>query len=148
MCIVSYSLNPSFVLPAGVSNVSLSNVTLVLNLSSDGARAQSCQSKPVGTFDRNKNIIYWALGDVTLSSQPQKLLAKFVTSEGEARQGSVEAKWEMSVPGADSGLVVSIKDDGGKEEADPFADERTSSEDAWRRVEGVKKNVSGTYSAQ
>lgn len=145
MCIVSYSLNPSYINPAGPgSPTTLSNVTLLLRLAPDSGKAQSCQSKPVGTFDRTKNIIYWTLNDVVLSSTPQKLLAKFVMPDGEAKAGPVEAKWDMLVSAAGSGLAVSVRDEGDKE-ADPFADENSALEGTWRAVEGVKKVSAGTY---
>lgn len=150
MCIVSYSLNPAFILPAGVTEVVLNGLTLILHLGSDGAKAQSCQSKPVGTFDRTRGLIYWTLGDaITLSASPQKLLAKFSTSEGEAKPGNVEAKWDMLSANGGSGLAVLVKDEAGQE-ADPFADadERSSSECAWRpAVGGQRRLCAGTYTA-
>lgn len=153
MCIVSYSLNPSFTLPPGSDgSVFISNLTLVLHLDPAGAKAQSCQSKPVGTFDRTRNLIYWTLGDVSLTSQPQKALAKFVTPDGEVKAGHLEAKWELTggrgVGAAGSGLQIQIKDEDGAGEADPFADERSSTDATWKAVEGHRKVVAGTYHAQ
>lgn len=152
MCILSYSLNPSVSLPAGQQSITLSNVTLILHLGNDGAKAQSCQSKPVGTFDRTRNLIYWQLGDVTLTADaaPQKLLAKFVTPDGEAKAGPVEGKWEVTGAGIGSDLAVSVRE---VDEADPFADseERNSSEAAaasWKVVDGHRKVLAGTYHAQ
>lgn len=152
MCIVSYSLNPSFALPPGSDgSVFLSNVTLILHLDPAGAKAQSCQSKPVGTFDRTRNLIYWTLGDISLTSQPQKALAKFVTPDGEVKAGHLEAKWELTggpgVGAAGSGLQVQIRDEGAGE-ADPFADERSSTDTTWKGVDGHRKVVAGTYHAQ
>ena len=149
MCILSYSLNPAFTLHAGTSSVELKNVNLILQLGTDGAKATSCMSKPVGTFDRTRNIIYWALGDIALSAggAPTKLLAKFGTGEGEAKQGHVEAKWEV-VGGVGSGLDVVVKDEAENGEADPFADERASTEAVWKSVGGSRKLCGGTYHAQ
>ena len=147
--IVSYSLNPAFDL-RGHESVTMSGVMLALTL--EGAKATSCQSKPAGSFSRERNLIYWQLGDITLSpgAAPQKLLARFAT-ESEATGGHAEARWEVSGESAadlGSGLAVTISSQNGAGEgADPFADE-DSSVGAWKRVPGAKKLVSGTYSAK
>ena len=154
--IVSYSLNPAFTLPADVSTLQLSNVMLALTI--EGAKTTTCQSRPVGSFAREKNLVYWQLNDLTLSptTPAGKLLARFAT-EGEAAGGNVEARWEASFEGA--GLVAlgsqlrlsaagSI-DEG--EGTDPFADEEhaaTTANDAWRDVKGVKKVVGGAHFAR
>lgn len=151
--IASYSLNPSFPLPAGRDSLTLSNVVLALTL--EGAKASSCQSKPVGTFSREKNLIFWPLGDVKLAAgaQPAKLLARFAT-DAEAKAGAVEARWELSgaenVEGLGSEVGVSVKGENGAagaqgEAADPFADEEAT---AWREVRGERKLVSGHYVAK
>ncbi|KAL1310801.1 hypothetical protein AAFC00_001042 [Neodothiora populina] len=154
MCIVSYSLNPAYAFLSREPNtesstLSLNNLTILLHLGSDKAKATSCQSKPVGAFDRARHLIYWDFGgaNVTLSRKPVKLLAKFVTSEGEARPGNIEAKWEMTVPSSSSssdGLAVALKEDGAAATAaDPFADadaESASNNGAqWKIVEGPRK---------
>ena len=155
--ILSYSLNPDFVVDAEAKSVQLSNVVLIIHLEPT-AKATSCQSKPVGTFSRDRSLIYWRLGDVTLSSDapPQKLLARFVT-EVEAKPGNIEARWELSgsgVAGFGSGLSVSKFEqeakEGGAGEEDPFADEDgppNTSQGSWKEVESVRKLVSGTYQA-
>jgi hypothetical protein len=126
--------------------VTLSNVVLALSL--EGARANSCLSKPVGTFSRDKNLIFWSLGDITLAAggAPTKLLARFVT-EGEAKGGAVEARWEVAGEGLGSGVGVSVKGENGVVDAsDPFADEETSG--AWKEVRGPRKLASGQYVAK
>jgi hypothetical protein len=144
--IVSYSLSPTFRLMTGHDKVTLSNVVLALTL--EGARATSCLSKPVGTFSREKNLIFWSLGDVSLTTgaAANKLLARFVT-ETEATGGAVEARWEVSGEGLGSGVGVSVKgENGGAVDAsDPFADEDAS---GWKEVRGVKKLASGHYVAK
>ena len=144
--IVSYSLSPSFRLMTGQDNVNLSNVVLALSL--EGARATSCLSKPVGTFSREKNLIFWSLGDVALSTgaPAKKLLARFVT-ESEATGGAVEARWEAVGDGLGSGVGVSVKGEnsGVVDASDPFADEDAS---GWKEVRGVKKLASGHYVAK
>jgi hypothetical protein len=141
--IVSYSLSPSFRLTTGRDNVTLSNVILALSL--EGTRATSCLSKPVGTFSREKNLIFWTLGDITLTTggAAQKLLARFAT-EGEAKGGAVEARWETTGEGFGSGVGVSVK--GAVDSSDPFADEEAAN--GWKEVNGVKKLASGHYVAK
>jgi hypothetical protein len=145
--IVSYSLSPSFRLTTGRDNVTLSNVVLALSL--EGSRATSCLSKPVGTFSREKNLIFWTLGDITLTTggAAQKLLARFAT-EGEAKGGAVEARWETTGEGLGSGVGVSVKGEqgGAVDSSDPFADEEAAN--GWKEVRGAKKLASGHYVAK
>ncbi|KAI9685314.1 MAG: hypothetical protein M1822_004687 [Bathelium mastoideum] len=175
--ILSYSLNPAFVshhnlapssgstseaeaTPAAPQTVQLSNVVMIVHID-PAAKASTCQSKPVGTFSRDRSLIYWRLGDVSLSTAPdapaQKLLARFMT-ETEAKPGHVEARWEIGGSGAaaaagssGSGLSVTRFEEGVKEEGDPFADEEgagpSTPRGTWKEVEGVRKLVSGTYQA-
>ncbi|RMY44321.1 hypothetical protein D0865_10633 [Hortaea werneckii] len=147
--IVNYSLNPAFDLH-GRESITLSGVMLALTL--EGAKATSCQSKPQGSFSRERNLIYWQLGEITLKAgaAPEKLLARFAT-ESEATGGHVETRWEVTGEHAanlGSGLAVSMQGQGaGGEGADPFADEDASA-GAWKNVQGARKLVSGTYSAK
>lgn len=131
--IVNYSLNPAF---SASGPVVLSNLTIALTL--EGAKAATCLSKPVGTYSKEKNLIFWHLGDVTLQpgTAGGRLLARFPT-DGMAKGGSVEARWEVQDTG--SGVAVSMLKGG----ADPFADgdEGTS----WKAVSGVRKVVAGGY---
>ena len=150
--ILNYEFNPAFASPTGRS-VSMKNVTVLITL--EGAKASACQSKPVGTFSKEKSLIYWKLGDITLdgyAEAPHKLLARFST-DSEAKPGSVEVRWEMSGDGAaglGSGLGLSLtanpKEEGG---SDPFADEgtMTTPAGAWKEVPVLRKVVSGKYVA-
>lgn len=155
--IVHYTLNPEFAM-GDAASVTLSNFVLVVRLE-PGVRTTSCQSKPPGTFSREKGCIYWRVGDCVLTKdQPaQTMRARFFT-EGEARPGSCEARWEIAggaAVGLGSGLGVSVSaptetQDGGKgdwkekekeKEVDPFADEDADagkSEDK-EREEGEKR---------
>ena len=150
--IVAYSLNPAFALH-GRQSVTLSNVMLALTL--EGAKATACLSKPVGSFHREKNLIYWQLGDLTLTpgAAPTRLLARFNT-ESEASTGHVECRWEISgehAQGLGSGLSVSMQSQGGGADgSDPFADEEGASglTAVWKGVRTVKKLTSGIYSAK
>jgi len=153
--ILSYAFNPAFA-SAAKRSVAMKNVTVAITL--EGARASSCQSKPVGTFSKDKSLIYWKLGDITLDqydSGPHKLLARFAT-ESEAKPGNVEARWEVSgehAAGIGSGLSMShldISSEGPREEGtDPFADEGATSTPSisWKEVPILRKLISGKYIA-
>jgi hypothetical protein len=143
--ILSYSLNPAFTLPPGQSSVTLQNVVLMLYLDLT-SKASACLSKPVGTFDKTKNLIYWQLGNIALSSTPGKLLARFQTPEGEAKQGHIEAKWEVVGADLGTGLGVSVKEEA--KEADPFADESLGSAENWKRCAEIRRIVAGVYQAK
>jgi hypothetical protein len=152
--ILNYSLNPDFVLGSSAS-ITLHNVVLVIRLE-PGVKTSHCQSKPVGTFSRDKALIYWRLGDVTLTpEQPaSQLRARFFT-DSEAKPGNVEARWEISGEHAaalGSGLSVSQMETPAKTEveADPFADESVAPPSAavvWKEVQSVRRISSGTYVA-
>ncbi|KAK4548817.1 hypothetical protein LTR36_008590 [Oleoguttula mirabilis] len=153
--IVAYSLNPAFNMH-GREQITLSSVTLALTL--EGAKATGCLSKPVGTFSRDKNLIWWQLGDLTLKAgaAPDKLLARFAT-ESEASSGNLEARWEITgehAQGMGSGLTVSVhtqsQSAGAGDGADPFADDEAANglTSVWKGVQGVRKLVSGAYSAK
>ncbi|KAF2687998.1 hypothetical protein K458DRAFT_295533 [Lentithecium fluviatile CBS 122367] len=153
--LLNYSLNPIFAL-GDATSVTLQNLVLVLRLE-PGSKAKSCQSKPAGTFSRDKGLIYWRLGDVTFSrDQPaQTMRVRFLT-DSEAKPGNSEARWEITGPQAlsiGSGLGVSqsappeVKTEG---EADPFADADEnapppSPAPVWKPVNSVKRLSSGTY---
>jgi hypothetical protein len=153
--ILNYSLNPRFDL-RGATSVTVRNLVLVIRLE-PGSKALSCQSKPAGTFSRDKGLMYWRLGDVTLSrEQPaQSIRARFMT-EGEAKPGNTEARWEISGEQSlslGSGLGVSMSAPGETKqevEDDPFADAEESAAVGglgvqWRPVASIKRIASGTY---
>ncbi|KAI9736651.1 MAG: hypothetical protein M1834_000855 [Cirrosporium novae-zelandiae] len=157
--IIAYTPNLSFITTEN-SSILIKNLLIIVTL--DGTKTTKCQSKPVGTFSKEKSLIYWKLGDVTLSkdnSTSQKLVARFST-ESEAKPGHVEARWEISgeqAAIAGSGLAVShsvlgsngtVKEEG----TDPFADEGTShnapSGHEWIIVPTARKLISGKYLCQ
>lgn len=145
--ILSYSFNTAFVSPSQRS-VSLKNVVVLINI--EKAKALTCLSKPVGSFSKEKSMIYWKLGDVRLDAYaeaPQKLLARFST-DGEAQAGAVEVRWEISgehSAGLGSGLGLSMQSGpAGESGTDPFADEGFGSE-GWKAVEVSRKLMSGKY---
>jgi hypothetical protein len=152
---LNYSLNPTFEL-GGATSVTLQNLVLLIRIE-PGVKTTNCQSKPSGTFSREKGLIYWRLGDVTLSrEQPaQTLRARFYT-DSEAKPGNSEARWEITGVNAlniGSGLSISqtaaleAKQEG---ESDPFADDDENAPPAspavgWKAVPSVKRFASGTY---
>ncbi|KAJ4347162.1 Suppressor of Profilin deletion [Didymosphaeria variabile] len=155
--LLNYGLNPKFNI-GDQNSVTLQNLVLVLRLE-PGSKATACQSKPAGTFSREKGLIYWRLGEVTFSrDQPsQSMRVRFFT-EGEAKPGNSEARWEIT--GAHSltlgsGLAVSQVVPGEskpeEKEADPFADAEenvpppASPAPTSKPVFSVKRISSGTY---
>ena len=161
--ILHYSLNPAFVSSTS-TKLTLHHVTFIIHL--EGSRATACQSKPVGTFSKEKPLIYWQLGDVTLEAgaPASKLLARFST-ETEAKPGSVEARWEITgddMAGAGSRLGMSqlrttssadasaTTTTGGGTQDDPFADESApaNANQSWNEVPVVRRFVSGAYNGR
>jgi hypothetical protein len=149
--ILNYSFNPAFA--SAQRKVSLQNVTVIISI--ENAKASTCLSKPTGTFSKEKNLIYWRLGDITIDAYaegPQKLLARF-TTEGEAKPGKAEARWEVNgehAVGLGSGLGVSQKGVA-EERTDPFADDGTLAggvgSGVYKEVAVARKMVSGKYVA-
>lgn len=147
--ILSYSLDPTFALQ-GQESITFSNVMLALAV--EGTKATSCQSRPVGTFSAERNLIFWQLGEITLApgAPPQKLLARFAT-ESEAQGGSAEVRWEVSSSSLDSGRGISVlsQRSGAGDGSDPFADEGAAAHaGTWVPVPGARKMVSGSYVAK
>jgi hypothetical protein len=151
--LLQYSLNPACDFSAPVT---LHNLVFVATY--DG-KASGAQTKPSGTHLKEKHLVYWRLGDVTLTSDFQKIVCRIVGAEGvEPLPGHVEARWEYAVPVNDapgSGITLSrlVNSKGkGKEISsdDPFADEDHGpvSEHSWVNVPLVRKLVSGKYEAK
>ncbi|KAI9823987.1 MAG: hypothetical protein M1826_007581 [Phylliscum demangeonii] len=154
--ILHYSLNPTLNL-ADRKSYTLRNVAFVIHL--DGARPSACQSKPVGTFSKERALIYWQFETLTLErgAAASKLLARFIT-DIEGKAGQIEARWEVTgdeTTAIGSQLALSQSRSGGsshhaaKETHDnPFADEsgRPASGNAlWSEVPLVRRIVCGTY---
>lgn len=149
--IINFRPNPAFL---GASTAVLQNVVIMVAL--EGARAQSCQSKPSGHFARERSLVYWKLGEVNLEpgGMPSRLLARFST-ESEGRAGGVEARWDMAgvqAAGTGSGLGLSVflpTATTAKEEGlDPFADEsHGASGGGYKAIAVMRKLVSGKYVA-
>lgn len=161
--IIHWTHNPEYkrLSNAGMPHV-VRNLSFVTGV--EGAPATSCQSKPNGTFSRERGKIVWKLGDSTADPAQEtkgKLIARFAT-DGLGRPSPVEARWEISGDDANtvgSGLTLSLQGEPVKgkepEEADPFADtsgeaavsESTEGVPTWTPVTAVKKVVSGKYTA-
>ncbi|KAF7506121.1 hypothetical protein GJ744_012185 [Endocarpon pusillum] len=159
--IVMYTLNPAFVLSANKTqsstiSITLKNVTLSITLdpSADAGKATSAMMAPqIGAaFKRKQGLVVWKLPELVVSSEQQKLLARFVTTGSKARPGHIEARWEL--PGTTgSRLGVSLLAGAEKSReftADPFADDGTapaSPAQVWKEVHTARSLVSGRYSA-
>ncbi|KAF5012838.1 hypothetical protein FDECE_1127 [Fusarium decemcellulare] len=148
--LLQYQLNPSSKFSAPVT---LHNVVIVATYE---GRSSGAQTKPVGTHLKEKHLVYWRLGDVTLTNEPHKIVCRIIGLEGaEPKPGHVEARWEYSASGDEalgSGISISRLDEGkGKakelSDDDPFADDSasTNTEPKWVDVPAVKKLVSGKY---
>lgn len=162
--IVNWKPNPAYQRQNGSTKpFTLRNVVFIAGI--EGAHASSCQSKPAGTFLREKSRLAWKLGDLVIDPAQgevgSKVLARFST-DGQARSAPVEVRWEILGEDAESigsGLTLSALATTKKEEVvDPFAD--TTGEDksisgaseasgigAWSAVTTVRKVASGKYVA-
>lgn len=145
-------------------------MVLAIHLGEAVGKANACMSKPAGTFNKDRGVVYWKLDEVTLGpdTPAQKLLARFATG-GQGTEGRVEAKWECrlgdDVGGArDGGIDVGAGEGGAgggsgalgsglgvsrfdNLEADPFADEAGGVQGRWVDVGVARRIVSGTYVA-
>ena len=148
--LIQYQLNPTSSYQAPLT---LHNVVFVATY--DG-KASGAQTKPSGTHLKERHLVYWRLGDVTLTNEPQKIVCRIIGAEGaEPTAGHVEARWEYAVPAGEtggSGISVSkLEESKGKEkevaEDDPFADEGTGipADKKWVDVPLTRKLVSGKY---
>jgi F-BAR domain only protein len=149
--LIEYVLNPAL----GTNSITFSNLVLVAFY--NGTRPTACQTKPSGTHLKEKSLVYWRLGDVTLTHEPHKVICRFVGAPGAVPEpGHVEAKWEVHSEigeGVGSGISLSRLEVGkGKEkerEDDPFADESLATPAGnWVEAPLARKFVSGKYEAR
>ncbi|KAK4150514.1 Muniscin C-terminal mu homology domain-containing protein [Chaetomidium leptoderma] len=92
--LLQYRLNPSCALPRPVT---LSNVVFVATY--EGARASGVQTKPSGTHLKDKHLVYWRLGDVTLTEDWGKIICRVIGEQNaEPQPGKVEVRWEWAAP--------------------------------------------------
>ncbi|KAG7287353.1 hypothetical protein NEMBOFW57_006863 [Staphylotrichum longicolle] len=163
--LLQYRLHPACALPRPVT---LSN--LVFIASYEGARASGVQTKPSGTHLKDKHLVYWRLGDVTLTDDWSKIICRVIGEQNaEPAPGRVEVRWEWVAPShqaleAGSGISVArlLPEGKGKgkavdeEEEDPFADvgsapaspDPTAAGRAWVDVPVVRRLVSGKYESK
>ncbi|KAF3766979.1 hypothetical protein M406DRAFT_106400 [Cryphonectria parasitica EP155] len=166
--LLQYKLNPEFLHSSKA--VVLKGLTFVATY--EGARASGVQTKPAGTHLKEKHLVYWRIGDVSLSSGDdgwQKIVCRVIGAENaQPRPGTIEARWEYissSAPGDEGthgGISISRRgeskgkekatDDSGEDtEDDPFADESAVASPkgaSWHDVPLVRKIVSGKYEAK
>ncbi|KAI1265039.1 Muniscin C-terminal mu homology domain-containing protein [Xylariaceae sp. FL1019] len=155
--LLQYKLNPDFMFANTGSPVHIHN--LVLFATYEG-RASGAQTKPSGTHLKDRHLVYWRLGDVSLSPHAdwQKIVCRIVGEQGaEPKPASIEARWEFNPPSdVDSSRTVSVsrlEEAKGKEvegsDDDPFADAASSGpEGRWVEVPAVRKLLSGKYEAK
>lgn len=147
--VLNYSLNPAYHTEPTTFN------NLILKAIYKGPKAAAAQLKPPGGIHvKEQSLVYWKLGDVTLSSDPQKLVCMFTAKDGAMPEpGHIEARWEVD-GGKDlalgSGIGISrLEVVKAKEESDdPFADETIASPSmagTWLEIDTYKKLVSGKY---
>ncbi|TEA14348.1 Cytoskeletal protein syp1 [Colletotrichum sidae] len=151
--LLQYSLNPASNLTAPVT---LQNVVLVATY--EGAKASGAQTKPSGTHLKDKHLVYWRLGDLTLTNETQKIVCRIIGAENaEPKPGHIEARWECTPDTLGSGISISrlqeTKGKGKEEESDPFADDNPTSpalpaDQQWVDVRLAKKMTSGQYEAK
>lgn len=166
--LLQYRVNPACTLPKPIT---LANLVIVATYS--GARASGVQTKPSGTHLKDKHLVYWRLGDVTLSDDWGKIICRVIGEQNaEPLPGTIEARWEWAAPssqGSDeefgSGISVArlLPEGKGKgkaaevdvDEEDPFADAGSPplSPDptvgrAWVEVPLVRRVVSGKYESK
>ncbi|KAI1330879.1 Muniscin C-terminal mu homology domain-containing protein [Xylariaceae sp. FL0255] len=154
--LLQYKMNPGFKFAAAGTPVQIHNLVLFATYQ---GRASGAQTKPSGTHLKDKHVVYWRLGDVSLSPEAdwQKIVCRIVGEQGtEPQPGTIEARWEYSPAAeasADQAITVSRLEEGKGKEAettddDPFADAASSSEGKWVDVPARRKLVSGKYEAK
>jgi len=169
--LLQYKLNPNSHLPRPVT---LSNVAFIATY--EGARASGVQTKPPGTHLKEKHVVYWRLGDVTLTDDWSKIICRVIGEQNaEPQPGHIEVRWDygstisesVEAPVLGSGISVSRLVEGkGKEKAkeegsgeedeeDPFADDKgplspvtIKDSRTWIEVPLVRRLVSGKYEAK
>ncbi|KAI6245026.1 Cytoskeletal protein syp1 [Erysiphe necator] len=105
--VLEYSLNPAF------STTPISFINLILIAHYANTPASSCQTKPSGTHLKDKNLVYWRLGDITLDGTKHKAVARFSGTESVIPEpGHVEAKWELNAS-VEASLLSTYKNLGG-----------------------------------
>ncbi|KAG6320880.1 hypothetical protein E4U44_005734 [Claviceps purpurea] len=145
--LLQYQLNPASNFAAPVT---LHNVVLVAKYE---GRSIGAQTKPSGTHLKDKHLVYWRLGDVTLTMDAHKIVCRITGADGVCPlPGHIEARWEYAASGDEltgSGISISRLSDldkgKGPSDDDPFADAGSSSSQAWVDVPVVRRLVSGKY---
>jgi hypothetical protein len=139
--LMSYGLSPTCTLPKPIK---LANVVIFATYEGRGTGAQA---KPSATHLREKHLVYWRLGDVTLQDeQEQRIMCRILGAE-ELKPGSVQARWELALEGAEEsarGISVQRLVPGKESDDDPFVDS-VASPAVWEPVRGGYKLAGGKY---
>lgn len=150
--LLQYKINPLF---KHGGSMTLRNVVFLATY--DG-KASGAQTKPSGTHLKDKHLVYWRLGDLTLDASQdwQKIVCRIVGEAGvEPKPGIVEARWELTPEGqtTDAISISRLEESKGKEielsDDDPFADAGAgdSSEGHWVEIPAIRRLVAGKYEA-
>lgn len=138
--LLQYKLNPDFT-PNAEKPVVLKGFTIIATYTN--ARASGVQTKPAGTHLKDKHLVYWRLGDVTLQpgSDWQKIVCRIIGAENaEPKPGNIETRWEYITSGTaweeeedegshSSGISISLKREGKGKGKATAEDEKSDSED-------------------
>lgn len=181
--LLQYALNPAIFpsidgaasSPTSETSSSLPQTITLRNLvfvATYEGRASAAQTKPAGTHLRDKHLVYWRLGDVTLTCGSEiewsKIVCRIVGADGaDIQPGHIEARWEYTPQASSSAPRISIsrlledtkgkgkavvEEDGTLSAGDPFSDDNPISprndDRKWAEVPLVRKAVSGKYEAK
>ncbi|KAG5939161.1 hypothetical protein E4U53_007867 [Claviceps sorghi] len=147
--LIQYQLHPESTF---ASPVTLHNVVLIATYE---GKSTGAQTKPSGTHLKDKHLVYWRLGDVTLTADTQKIVCRVTGADGVCpTPGHIEARWEYVASGDEvigSGISISRLSDQEKgkgkdiSDEDPFSDAGSAGSQTWVDVPVVRKLVSGKY---
>lgn len=147
---MEYSLNPAF-----GQEITLRN--FIILAFSTGPHPIGCQTKPTGTQYKEKSLVVWRLGEITLTNESKRLVCRLNGVTGAVPEpGHIEARWEIHNSSA-SGIGISRFEPKGKAKEveidvdDPFADADATPPKSdlesgkWVEVETSNKLVGGKY---
>ncbi|KAK6211855.1 Suppressor of Profilin deletion [Pestalotiopsis sp. IQ-011] len=150
--LLQYKINPAFNLGGSIT------VRNLVFLATYDGKASGAQTKPSGTHLKDKHLVYWRLGDVTLDASQdwQKIVCRIIGEAGvEPKPSMVEARWEFTPEShaVDEISISKLEESKGKEieisDDDPFADTGASDggDGNWVNVPAVRRLVAGKYEA-
>jgi len=154
--IVLYSLNPAFSNEGHGTSVTLKNVVVSVHLDVTGdqaGKATSAMMAPTqgASFRRKASSVVWRFHELTVKSEQERLLVRFMVQGGLAKRGAVELKFEVPEHTA-SEIGVERVTSAESKEKDPFADDGETSaasaeEKRWELLPTSRLLVTGGYTA-